>query len=638
MRFVVLPDRPVGPAVAALAAGGSAPPLRQTLHHPSGRPWIVGDWTSRDIRHAALGSRAAALLGPTTATVRSLARALARARTPADVAAAAREFGGCFHLVVSMNGRTWAQGSLSSARQVFHARVDGTVVASDRPDPLVRALDAGVREELLAARLIAPWPPWPLSEESLWRGVEALPAGRALEIDAGGRDRVVRYWTPPEPRLSLPETASLVREALVEGVRARVRGATVVSADLSGGMDSTSLCFLTAEHTDSLVTSRMEASDLADEDGGWAERAAAMLPGEHLVFRRGTTPAWFSGVLDPTDDLEGPYAWIRTRAALLATANRVTARGSSVHLTGHGGDELFLSKPVHLRELARRRPLAAVRHLRAHRALYRWPAAPMLRGLCENASFGSWLTASADALTARPHAMASAPAFGWGLGGLMPPWATPDAIDAARTALREAAARATPLSPERGQHSLVQDVRGCGATVRQAARVTGMDWEAPYLDDRVVEAALSLRREERVDLTRYKPVLSEALRGLVPWQFLGRTTKSEYGAEAYRGVRENHDDLLALCEDSFLARRGLVDLHELRRALTVPPPTALGFVPLVGTVACEVWARSLPERTAPERSLPERPVPARSLPARSVQAQSLQERTGGVRTNKGERS
>lgn len=592
VRFLVLPDHPAGTSVAPLAADAPAPPIR----HPSGRPWILGDWAPGEIRHAVLGDRAAVLLGPSTATVRELKRALANARTPGDVAGAARAYGGCFHLAVSMDGRTWVQGSLSSARQVFHARVGEVVVASDRPDPLVKGLDAAVRDELLAVRLIAPWPPWPLSEESLWRGVESLPTGTALEIGADGAGRVVRWWEPPEPRLPLEEAASLVRDALCDGVRARVRGADVVSADLSGGMDSTSLCFLAARHTDRLVTTRMEADDPADEDGAWADRALGMLPGEHLVFRRGTTPSWFSGVLDHADDPEEPFAWIRTRAALLATTRRVAERGSTVHLTGHGGDELFLSKPVHLHELARRRPLAALGHLRAHRALYRWRTVPMLRGLRENATFGEWLAASADRLTAEVHTVASAPAFAWGLGGLMPPWATSDAVDAARAVLREAAGRAAPLAPGRSRHSLVQEVRECGATMRHTSRVTGMAWEAPYVDDRVVDAVLSLRLQERVGLTRYKPLLSEALRGLVPGPFLGRTTKSEYSAEAYRALRRNRAELLSLFEDSLLARRGLVDLDALRRALTVPPPTALGFVPLVSTVACEVWARSLPVR------------------------------------------
>ncbi|WP_051467754.1 asparagine synthase-related protein [Actinomadura oligospora] len=601
MRFIVLPDHPAGPAVVDLVADAPAPLLR----HPSGRPWILGDraLTLGEVRHTALGDRAAVLLGPTNATVHGLSHVLATARTPRDVAAAASAFGGCFHLVVSMGGRTWVQGSLSSARQVFHARVGEVVVASDRPDPLVRGLGAVIRDELLAARLIAPWPPWPLSEQSLWHGVEALPTGTALEIGADGRGRVVRWWRPPEPHLALPEAAALVREAVCDGVRARVRGAGVVSADLSGGMDSTSLCFLAAQHADRLVTSRMEGDDPADEDGLWARRATEMLPGDHLVFERGTTPAWFSGVLDHADDLEEPYAWIRTRAALLATAGRVGEYGSRVHLTGHGGDELFLSKPVHLHELARRRPLAAVRHLRAHRALFRWRTGPMLRGLSANASFGEWLAASADGLTAPLETAASAPAFEWGIGGLMPPWATPDAIDAARTAVRDAAWHAVPLSPGRSQHSIIQDVRGCGATVRQAARAAGMPWEAPYVDDRVVEAVLSLRPQDRVGLTRYKPLLSEALRGLVPAPFLGRTTKSEYSAEAYRALRRNRADLLSLFEDSHLVRRGLVDLDALRRVLTVPPPTALAFVPLVSTVACEVWARSLPVRTDGVRTL-----------------------------------
>ncbi|MGI5170112.1 asparagine synthase-related protein [Spirillospora sp. CA-253888] len=604
MQFFVLPDNTA--AASAIEAFTGRDGVTE-LRHASGRPWIVGHWPDDELVWASAGTRRIAVLGHAAVTGADLERTLGALRSLRDLDDFARRVPGSFHLIASLDGEVRVQGSLTTVRQVFHAGVAGATLAADRPDALARLSGAGLDEELLAGTLLAPAPPWPLGERCLWQGVRSLPIGTYLELDTAGRHRTVRWWTPPE-QVPLAEGAARVRTALADAVAARTRGRTMLSADLSGGMDSTSLCFLAAGRVDRLLALRQPPSAPGDEDGVWADRAAARLPGvDYLVLRAGDPPSGFADLLEPDPDLEAPFALIRSRALFTDQARRLAAAGSTVHLTGYGGDELFLTDALYLHALARRRPLRALRSLRAHRALFRWPLGPPLRGLLDREPFGAWLGGHlADSLDAPIEQVHASPTGGWGGAYRMPVWATPDALESVRRSLRALGGSGIePLSPVRGLHAALQSVRWSGETIRRTDRLTsrhGVRFQAPFLDDRVLEAALSIDYADCLDISRYKPGLVEAMRGVVPDANLGRRTKTESSAAVYAGLRRNRRDLLELCGDMHLARLGLVDPSALRATLTGLPPNPLYLIPLLPTLACEVWLRSLAARSG--RSVP----------------------------------
>ena len=83
------------------------------------------------------------------------------------------------------------------------------------------------------------------------------------------------------------------------------------------------------------------------------------------------------------------------------------------------------------------------------------------------------------------------------------------------------------------------------------------------------------------------------MRGIVPDQSLGQETKANGSGDEEPGLRRHRAELLALFEDSRLARLGLVDAGALRELLTGPLPPSLQFGALDQTVACEAWLRSL---------------------------------------------
>jgi asparagine synthase (glutamine-hydrolysing) len=270
-------------------------------------------------------------------------------------------------------------------------------------------------------------------------------------------------------------------------------------------------------------------------------------------------------------------------------------RGWRQHITGHGGDELFGTFPSYLHTLVRTHPRIAAWHVRGFQALRRWSWQDTIQALADRTTFAGWLADSADQLSDLPPAP-TAPHLGRGWPVRMPAWATRSAVAAARDLFKRAAAEMpAPLAGSRAQHEVVQYIRTCGRAVRQVtdlASAAGTRFAAPYLDDRVLEAALAVRLHERMSPWRYKPLLATAMRGVVPDEILGRTTKGDFTADVYAGLKQSREHLLELFTDSVLATHGLINVDVFRKAVLDLHPTFGTLIPLEQTIACEVWVRA----------------------------------------------
>ncbi|MEV7627213.1 asparagine synthase-related protein [Actinoplanes sp. NPDC089786] len=595
MRFVVLADteRAAGLAeMAALGLGADA----QVVTHASGRPWILGDWRSDEAVIVSAGTRRLALFGNTRVSVPALSGQLARAGTPADLDRVFRPLRGSPHLLASFDGRTRSQGALSTARQIFYTTVDGLTVGGSSQRILAGLAGTGPRTEALAMRLLFPGAPWPLQQDAFWAGVETLPAGSWLDVRDDGSHRVHRWWSPPDATLSLRPGAEGVRAALVGAVEARPHG-TAISADLSGGLDSSTLCFLAASTGAALVTHHLLPLDPANDDARWARWVAGQLPrAEHRYRSPDDGPAWFEhpDVIDAAALTDGPMAWHRNRVQLAHTARAMAAEGSRLHLTGVGGDELFSAGPVVLWSRWRENPRRAFSAVRRARVMNRWRWRDLAPALVDNGPFDAWLARAADGLTAPPLRTAGL-GMNWGGELRMPRWSTAGATDAVRELILATAGRGVePLHPHRAQHQLLDAVLATGGALREANTAlspTGVRWEAPFLDDQVVEAALRVSVGERGMRGRYKPVLAAAVRGLVPDRLVERRSKGEFSAEAESGLRRSRRMLVDWCDDLHLTRLGLVNADALRSALLGSHPHRHDLMPFESTIACESWLR-----------------------------------------------
>jgi asparagine synthase (glutamine-hydrolysing) len=252
--------------------------------------------------------------------------------------------------------------------------------------------------------------------------------------------------------------------------------------------------------------------------------------------------------------------------------------------------------------LARATPVGGLRLVNRYRLANRWPWRATLRALLDRSTFTQSLRGVAARIDTPPPPV-DEPDFGWVFAPRLPAWATPDAVAAVRALLVDAATEGPgPLDADRARHQALASLVFEGTTVRQvntALAGTGITWDAPFLDDRVVEAALATRIDQRLLGGRFKPLLTSAVRGLVPSDVLDRRDKGEFSAEAFRGLARNRARILELCEDSRLAERGLIDPAAFRSAVLNPGPMSHHLMPIDTTVACESWLRTHPQ-TRPE--------------------------------------
>jgi asparagine synthase (glutamine-hydrolysing) len=331
------------------------------------------------------------------------------------------------------------------------------------------------------------------------------------------------------------------------------------------------------------------------DDVYWATRTVAGLGNvEHHIIPASEMPLVYHGLQSMDDQLDEPSAATVDRDRWRIIWRKASARGSRLHLTGIGGDELLYGSLAHLHSLLRTHPVLARRQLRGFAAKYRWPRGQMLRQLWDRSTYSEWLARISDDLT-RPPAPLEEPLLDWGFQPRLPPWVTPAGVEAVRTLIRTEVPGVQPLAKGRGQHRELETMRSLSRVARQfdqmATRI-GVTFAAPYYDDRVIEAGLAVRPQERITPWRYKPLIIEAMRDVVPEASLARQTKANGTCDEDTGLRQNRADLLALWEDSRLAQLGLIDAVALREMCTRPVPSLLHGA-LYQTVACEMWLRTL---------------------------------------------
>jgi asparagine synthase (glutamine-hydrolysing) len=592
--WLVIADTP-GQLRAIAGRDGYAPPV--VAAHASGRPFLVGAVDPAGLTVAVAGSVRVAVIGSCPVTATRLTDLVREIRSVTEVDALARKLSGCFHLVASIDGHLRIQGSLTGLRRVFHVRAGRGAIAGDRADQLAAIVDAGIDHDELAVRLVCgPQLPPPLIDRTCWSGVHALPGDHYLSIAPDGTSRETRWWRPPAAERSLESGADAVREALQAAVVARRPAGGRLSADLSGGMDSTSLCFLAAKTgAPDLLTFRWDDADEGNDDAVFAAEAARQLPeAEHLVVRRADLPTLFA---DPgaSADPEAPYSCLRTLARTRHSAELLVSRGARTHLMGNGGDELFHSDHLgYVRSLLRRQPGTALAHLRGFRSLRRWTWPEIARALARDNSVRDWWLTQETAL--RTPVAARSPELGWGDPLRASPWVTDAAVAAARRVIRSAGERAEPLAADRGQHVDLATLRIAGPVYRPLVRqfaLAGARLELPYLDDRVIESVLSVRPHERRTPWRYKPLLAEAMRDVVPAGIARRGTKGEFSQVVKAGLKANLRAVLAILADSELVRQGLVDSDLVKQYLTRPHSDSAAIIALENLLACENWIREV---------------------------------------------
>jgi len=196
-----------------------------------------------------------------------------------------------------------------------------------------------VDENAVASQLLHGYVPSP---DTIYRGINQLPPGHRLKADSKGRITIEAYWRP-EPAKDAPKGIEDVQanltEILSDSIRLQLRSDVPLGVLLSGGIDSGLLVALASEHASTSLntfTVRFEGSPF--DESPLAEAVANRYGARHTTI---DLPAAGAG------EQLAKLAWYADEPvndpALLPNFLIEEALGKNlkVALNGTGGDELF---------------------------------------------------------------------------------------------------------------------------------------------------------------------------------------------------------------------------------------------------------------------------------------------------------
>lgn len=464
------------------------------------------------------------------------------------------------------------------------------------------AKQTGVRPDVvhLAAQIVCPLVPELLVSRTAFQDVQQLDPGTALHWSADGTRRLRATSLVADQEKTLDECAEELRECLRVAVAARTSDEHTLSADFSGGLDSTSLAFLAAQHNDEVfAVTYAHAGASVDDDLKHADMCGRLDPrlrphvvmgtADHLPYQH-----WPSAV-----DLPHP-SFLAMGPTRLRTSAAATL-GAAVHLVGEGGD-LVLGAPLgYFVDLARRGDYSTLwRHCAAWGRLRHRSPLSLFRRSVRLAAVSRRYALAAFVRRMRPsHSGSLVPSWdehnitSWGTAQC--DWLAPQARHALAEKLMELADDDDRM--DACDRAMLVQLDYAGATqraVRETGALYGLDVHAPYLDSEVVRVCLSLPAWRRCDPAIPKPLLRKALAGIVPQAVLTRRTKGDYTATAHMGVRRNLPALRKLLTDPVVAEIGLVEPQRVRQALErAAQGLETPWAPLNQVLAIELWLREL---------------------------------------------
>jgi asparagine synthase (glutamine-hydrolysing) len=417
---------------------------------------------------------------------------------------------------------------------------------------------------------------------SIYRGITKVPAATVIAW-RDGRMEAREYWRPPAIsfRGTFDDAVDESRRLLLQAVKRRLQADVPVGALLSGGIDSSLVCWAIRELRGDITAFTVGTPGDPLDESEDARRTARELGLRHELL------SFAGGDIPDADELVDAYGepFACSSALGMLRVSKAVKASATVLLVGDGGDDVFLGYPeyrtfLQAERLARLIPASAACAWRRSRA-----AIPRVGVLRRGRHFLDYATGGLGAVTRARDS------FAWlqraGIAG--------ERLDAASLPHREIA---ESLDAARGVLTAFLEHERHGRFVGEymtkvdgATMHYGLEARAPFLDADLGEFARTLPYELRLHGGRLKAVLRELARREIGAR-VARGRKRGFGIPAERWMlrtwRAKVDDAF---RHSTLAEEGWIRSRDLRRAWE--HANASGSVPqsLWYVYVLELWFR-----------------------------------------------
>ncbi len=461
-------------------------------------------------------------------------------------------------------------------RTLFMGRRPGRTMLSSHLE-LVRGRER-LDEEFVADFLLC-GDPGP--ERTIWADAQAVTQGSILKLE-NGKIATERFWTPYafQPadgrceRDQIEEFHALFREA----VRSRIGPDGGVWAELSGGLDSSSIVVtaVTLTRTGS-ITGLAGTISIVDELGDGDEACFSDLVVNQYGIRNEViaNPWPWQDDGDPppyTDEPRTHYPYFSRDRLECET---IRAAGGRVLLSGVGADHYLAGNRWFTADsMANGHPARALSQLAA------W-------SVVERTSF--WTSLARDA--ALPFLPRSMQRHCQPKSDRIPPWITPTFGRRVGMAARLRSAR-TSLSRlgTRFAAQIRDDLQELTRWLPRGAFEDGLELRYPFLYRPLVESGLRLPPPMLVRPLQPKWVLRQGMRGLLPEEIRSRPGKGGIDSRILWALSRERKRIEELLQASVLADLGFIHLGLLRDAIDRARVGDTAYlVKLLAVLSLETW-------------------------------------------------
>jgi asparagine synthase (glutamine-hydrolysing) len=205
------------------------------------------------------------------------------------------------------------------------------------------ALTNGLREDAILEFIHRGFLPDSLS---IYSGASKVPAASIVEW-ADGVASTRRYWVPPPPAESSPrsfdEVVEQTEQLLLQSVELRLHADVPIGALLSGGIDSSLICWAVAKLGGNLIAYTIGTPGDPWDETADASRTAEVIGIKHRIMN--ISPCDTPRANELVSAFAEPFA--SPSALGMLRVSQAVAPSVKALLTGDGGDDVFLGYPRH---------------------------------------------------------------------------------------------------------------------------------------------------------------------------------------------------------------------------------------------------------------------------------------------------
>ena len=465
---------------------------------------------------------------------------------------------------------------------LYHVK-DGSLAFASTARALEAALKNGQIDSLAVAEFLEFG--FITDERSIYEGVRKVPPATILEWD--GRDLTARsFWSAPRVqnggKVRFAESVEATEHILQEAVKLRLEADVPVGALLSGGIDSSLVCWAAASLGADIRTFTVGTPGQDSDESADAVATAQRLGIRHSVIELSADEK------PDTADLISAYGEPFACASALGMlrVSRAVKQDVTVLLTGDGGDDVFLGYPYQRNFLAAQRVARKLSPVVAKSWPYLRRFVPPV-GLARRARhFLDYATGGLGAVI-RVHdglpLYRRTKLLGARLDGIQPPQRSTALSGASARNLLEDFLLYDWRTTFTGEYMTKVD----GGTMHYA-----LEARSPFLDHVLWDYAGSLPFEVRLQNGELKSILREIARRRIGHGVAGRAKRGFEIPVSRWLAREWGPEFLDLFQNSLLAGQGFVDSGAAVRLWKRTSPNGKVPVQLWRLFVLENWMRS----------------------------------------------